>query len=141
MLDVGRPLTFNPHLSTSESPITGAATESLNYQGFINLMIISLIVSHIRLMYENYIKYGWMFSPSAFSWLVEPKTIAFIIGIFSVIGSSILVNFTLESMFSKLNYWIFNLLHILNFSALLAVPVLFHKFPQYFQIHPRIIKV
>lgn len=126
MQDIGRPLTFNPHLSNAISPLDVDNKTQLNYQGFINLMIITLIVSHLRLMYENYLKYGMMIS-SPFKMAIEFKSVIFFGSTIALMIFSILACFILESLANKINYWVFNFLHLVNFSALLVLPIFGHK--------------
>lgn len=91
-------------------------------------MIIALIVSNLRLMYENYLKYGMMISPSSvISIFTDKRNILFFTLTGIVIVIVVLVNFTLEWCANWINYYLFHILHIINFACLLIVPITFHK--------------
>jgi len=128
--DIGRPLTFYPHLSNVESPLEEKRLDENNYRGFINLIIIALILSHLRLMWENYVKYGILLTPrNIVKFLLENDNLIFVsacilIGVFSIITSFILVKASSKSKYD----FIFNTLHTLNLTFLLCAPLGFHRY-------------
>lgn len=57
------PLSFVPCTSEKISLLSSEAPQQ-NYRGLMNLMIIMLISSNARNMYDNYKKYGWLLNVS-----------------------------------------------------------------------------
>lgn len=128
--DIGRPLTFYPHLSNIDSPLEEKRLKENNYRGFINLLIIALVLSHVRLMYENYIKYGILITPqNIFKFVTEHDNFIFLSATILLLSFAVIFTFILEKAASKskANTPIL-ILHGLNLITLLTVPLLFHKF-------------
>jgi len=127
--DIGRPLTFYPHLSNIESPLEEKRLKENNYRGFINLLVIALILSHLRLMWENYVKYGLLLTPSNFFKIVmEHDNFIFLSACFCIISFSVCVTFLLEkasTRFKSNSFFLF--VHFINFCFLLSAPLYFHK--------------
>jgi hypothetical protein len=128
--DIGRPLTFYPHLGNIESPLEEKRINENNYRGFINLIIIALVLSHLRLMYENYIKYGLLLtSKNIFNFFGEQNNLVFFSVTFGLISNSVILTFLFEKLSSKahshLIYWV---LHTLNLTVLLVGPIYMHKY-------------
>ena len=128
--DIGRPLTFYPHLSNIESPLEEKRINENNYRGFINLLVIALVLSHLRLMYENYIKYGLLLTPgNAFKFVLQSNNLIFVSVSMSIIAFSVVLTFFIEKASSKSHshiiYWG---LHTLNMAFLLVAPVYLHKY-------------
>jgi len=128
--DIGRPLTNNPHLSHIISPLEAENYMKQNYKGFLNLIILALVVSHLRLMYENYMKYGWLISPKyIFSFLSESNNFIYLTASFTLIFCSIFLAFLTEKALGRYkNNIILKIIHLLNLSFLLIFPVYMHKF-------------
>lgn len=127
--DIGRPLTFYPHLSNIESPLEEKRLNENNYKGFINLIILALVLSHLRLMWENYIKYGLILTPkNVFNFLFTDNNFIFPAYSLAHMLFAILFTFGVEKIRSKSAYNPLHLIfHIINLGALLIVPLLFHK--------------
>jgi diacylglycerol O-acyltransferase-1 len=128
--DIGRPLTNNPHLSHINSPLEGENYMNQNYRGFLNLIILALVVSHLRLMYENYLKYGILISPkNIYSFISEPNNFVYLTASFALIFSSIFLTFLIEKALGRYkNNVILKLMHFANLSFLLIFPVYMHKY-------------
>jgi hypothetical protein len=131
--DTGRPLTFYPHLSNIESPLEEKRLNENNYRGFINLIIIALVLSHFRLMWENYVKYGLLLTPAnIIEFATQHENILFVSASIFIMFTSIIITYFLQLAQKKLSP-VFILLHILNLSFLLSAPIYLHK---YNLIHP-----
>jgi len=128
--DIGRPLTFYPHLSNIESPLEEKRLGENDYRGFVNLIVTVLILSHFRLMWENYVKYGIMITPlKIFSFLSEYENLMFIMAIFLLSCIVIIITFRVEVMASRSKFKVpFDLLHTLNLGSLLIIPIYLHKY-------------
>lgn len=55
------PASKNMHTASKESPLSSAATKQ-NYRGFFNLGVIILLISHFRLIVDNWVNHGFRFS-------------------------------------------------------------------------------
>ena len=131
--DIGRPLTFYPHLGNIESPLEQKRLNENNYRGFINLIIIALVLSHLRLMWENYVKYGLLFTPrNMVEFFLRNENFIFVSGSFAIMSFSVIFTYFLEIMQKKSNPF-FLLIHFINLIFLLLAPLYFHK---YSLIHP-----
>jgi len=128
--DIGRPLTNNPHLSHIQSPLEAEIYMNQNYRGFLNLIILALVMSHLRLIYENYLKYGILISPeNIFKFVSEAHNFVYLSASFVLIFSSILLTFLIEKALGIYRHnYILKVLHFLNMSFLLVFPVYMHKF-------------
>ena len=128
--DIGRPLVNNPHLSNIISPLELENYSKQNYRGFLNLLILVLIVGNIRLMFENYMKYGLLIYPmDSIRYIFDGKNLTYLISNILLILSSIILCFLIEKAISKnrknplLNY-----IHACNLFLLLFFPIYMHKF-------------
>ncbi len=130
--DIGRPLTFYPHLSNIESPLEQKRINENNYRGFINLLIIALILSHLRLMWENYVKYGILLAPmNIIRFMLEYDNFIFLSVSFLIVSFSVITTYLLELATSKSEYksqFIFTTLHTLNLTFLLLAPLSLHRY-------------
>jgi hypothetical protein len=129
--DIGRPLTFYPHLSNFESPLEKSRIQQYNYQGFINLIGLALVLSHVRLMYENYLKYGILLSPSnLLKFGIEKGNSIFLTGTLMQMGSAIYLTYLIElfASRSKSTSKLSIILHLTNLLALLIVPLFYHRY-------------
>ena len=61
MSDYMGPLAFQP-VRTERPSLLSTDSDHQNYRGFINLAFMILIANHIRLILENFIKYGVLFN-------------------------------------------------------------------------------
>ena len=126
--DTGRPLTFYPHLSNIESRLEEKRQHQNNYRGFINLIVIALILSHLRLMWENYVKYGLLLTPTNMvKFALQNDNLLFVSSSTLIISFSIVVTYLLEKV-QKKSSDVFIMLHLLNLGFLLSSPLLFHKY-------------
>ena len=128
--DIGRPLTNNPHLSHIVSPLESEIYHTQNYRGFLNLLILALVVSHLRLMYENYLKYGLLISPiNIIGFLFSGSNFIYLTASMILILSSIIMVFLIEKAFGKYrNSLILKILNLLTLLFLLVFPIYMHKF-------------
>lgn len=128
--DIGRPLTNNPHLSHIVSPLEGHNYMNQNYRGFLNLIILALVVSHVRLMYENYLKYGLLISPkNIYSIISESHNFVYLTASFALVFSAIFLAFLIEKALGRFkNNVVLKLIHAVNLVFLLFFPVYMHKF-------------
>jgi len=128
--DIGRPLTNNPHLSHILSPLEADNYMNQNYRGFLNLIILALVVSHLRLMYENYLKYGLLISPRyIYSFVSEPNNFVYLTASGLSIFSAIVLTFLIEKALGRhKNNFLLKLIHAANLLFLLFFPVYMHKF-------------
>jgi hypothetical protein len=128
--DIGRPLTNNPHLSNVISPLEMENYSKQNYRGFLNLLILVLIVANIRLIFENYMKYGLLIYPrDSIRYIFDSNNITYLIANTLLIYSSIFLCFLIEKAISKTrNNLILNFIHAGNLLMLLIFPIYLHKF-------------
>jgi len=128
--DIGRPLTFYPHLSNIESPLEEKRINQNNYQGFVNLIVTALILSHFRLMWENYVKYGIIITPQMiYSFISTSENFPFFLITLVLILFAVAVTFQLERISSRSKKKIsFDIFHAINLSVLLVVPISLHKY-------------
>jgi len=128
--DIGRPLTFNPHLSNIESPLEEKRINENNYRGFINLIIIALILSHLRLMWENYNKYGILLTPkNLLHFVLRNDNLQFISASLLIMLTSIILAFLIVKVSTgSKNQAFFLFLQLLNLIFLLSAPLAFHKY-------------
>lgn len=128
--DIGRPLTNNPHLSHVISPLEAENYSKQNYRGFLNLLILVLFVSNLRLMFENYMKYGLLIYPMDLIYYVfETNNIIYLIANGFLIISSIILCFLIEKAIAKTkNNLPLRFMHAGNLIFLLSFPIYMHKF-------------
>lgn len=128
--DIGRPLTNNPHLSHIVSPLESEIYHTQNYRGFLNLLILALVVSHLRLMYENYMKYGLLISPiNIIGFLFSGSNFIYLTASMILVISSILIVFLTEKAFGKYrNSLILKILNFMTLLFLLVFPLYMHRF-------------
>lgn len=128
-VDTGRPLTFYPHLSNFEAPLVEKRLKENNYQGFFNLILLALFLTHLRLIYSEFIKYGLLLTPQyVYSIVSDYKNSLFIL--LSVILVSIVTVLTyLIEHFASTNRKLKRIyvFHAFNLFGLVTVPILFHK--------------
>jgi hypothetical protein len=95
----------------------------------MNLIALALVLSHVRLMWENYMKYGFMISPVGIvSFICERNNLIYLSSVFVLCINVIMMTFFLEVYASKnkkntLVYF----LHIMNLTALIVLPLYFQK--------------
>mmetsp|Transcript_11100 Transcript_11100/g.18144 ORF Transcript_11100/g.18144 Transcript_11100/m.18144 type:complete len:735 (-) Transcript_11100:220-2424(-) len=65
------PASKNMHTASKASPLSSAATKQ-NYRGFFNLGVIVLLVSHFRLILDNWVKHGFRLS-TLFDYTVQKQ--------------------------------------------------------------------
>ncbi len=132
--DIGRPLTFCPHLSNIESPLEQKRINENNYRGFFNLIVIALVLSHLRLMYENYTKYGILIIPrKVFDFLIQDDNFVYLLTCIGITSTSIIVAFMLEKLASSFQSrnrtsLVLQFLHGVNLIGLLLVPLKCHDY-------------
>lgn len=129
--DIGRPLTNYPHLSNIISPLEKDVYHKQNYRGFLNLIILALIISHLRLMYENYLKYGIILTAQhVLNFITEKNNFIYLTASGVLVICSIILVFLTEKAVGKNKSFhpIFKIIHFLNLSFLLVFPVYMHKF-------------
>lgn len=128
--DIGRPLTFYPHLSNIESPLEEKRLNGNNYRGFVNLIVTALILSHFRLMWENYVKYGIMITPiKIWSFITDLENFLFFMVVLILSCFAIMFTFYIEKFASRSKIKApFMLLHTFNLVSLLIIPIYMHKY-------------
>lgn len=128
-VDIGRPLTFYPHLTNFESPLVDKNLRQNNYHGFFNLILLALLLTHLQLIMVNFKKYGPLLTPSyIFSIVSNYKNYLFIIlsGLLVIIVT--VSTYFIERLASKSsNQKIADALRIVNISCLVIIPLFFHK--------------
>ena len=125
--DIGRPLTFYPHLSNIESPLEEKRINQNNYRGFVNLIVTALILSHFRLMWENYVKYGIIITPQMIlSFISGSENLPFFLVTFGLSLFAVMVTFQLEK-FSSRSKIPLDIFHAINLSVLLILPISLHN--------------
>lgn len=121
--DMGRPMTFVPHLINIDSPLYYTRRENLHFQGLINLIVVLLVVSHIRLMYDNIMKTGIIFTKERIAALMTSSGFTYIMYIMGFIVFSILNTFFIEKIAYKIqNEFIVGSLNFVNFCIILSAP-------------------
>jgi hypothetical protein len=130
--DIGRPLTNNPHLSHVISPLEMENVSKQNYRGFLNLLILVLIVANIRLMFENYMKYGLLIYPlDIIRYILERNNLIYLIANTFLFSASIILCFLIEKALAKSrnNYdYFLRAMHVGNLFFMLYFPIYMHKF-------------
>lgn len=123
--DMGRPMTFVPHLSNIDSVLYETRINNFHFKGLINLVVVALIVSHIRLMYDNFVKTGLMISKDTVLGLLTSSSFYYFMFVNTVLVISIITCFTIEKLASIIkNENIVSALNFLNFSFILSTPFL-----------------
>lgn len=119
-------------MSNVESPLEEKRIEQNNYRGFLNLAFLALFLSQIRLIYENYVKYGIIFNPQNFVYfLIENNNFLYLFCVGLLIVNVIIYTFIIEMMLSKsgkAKRTILYVAHVINLGALLSVPLYLHKY-------------
>jgi diacylglycerol O-acyltransferase-1 len=113
-----------------ESPLEEKRLKENNFRGFINLIIIALILSHVRLMWENYVKYGLLLTPqNLIKFVSQNDNLIFLPSSIFIMTNAIVLTFLFEKMASKYKTTsgLIVVLHTLNLTFLLGAPLLFHK--------------
>jgi diacylglycerol O-acyltransferase-1 len=128
--DIGRPLTNNPHLSHVISPLEMENVSKQNYRGFLNLLILVLVVANIRLMFENYMKYGLLIYPlDIIRYFIEKNNLIYLIANTLLISASVILCFLIEKALAKSrNNYFLRAMHAGNLFFLLFFPIYMHKF-------------
>lgn len=126
--DMGRPMTFVPHLVNVESVLDKRRIDKFHFKGIINLVVVALIFSHIRLIYDSFMKTGLLLDPrSEVAAFLTADNLKYLGVSASVILSSIAVCFTVEKIAPILkNENLVLILHVINFTFLLFCPVILH---------------
>lgn len=130
--DMGRPMTFVPHVVNVDSVLYHTRINQFQFQGIINLVVTALIVSHLRLMYDNFKEAGIiLFKKSVFDLLGKDSgEFIFLYGVFIIFA--IFTCFMIERLAARIkNEAITNLLNFGNFSILLSSPFILHYFGYY----------
>lgn len=130
--DMGRPMTFVPHLINVDSVLYHTRIRNFQFEGLINLVVIALIFSHLRLMYDNFMKTGLMLSKEGFLGIISHEGAIYGLIYLSFIVSAIIIAYLIEKLAGvirkeKITY----LLNFLNFSMLLSPPFLLKHFGFY----------
>jgi diacylglycerol O-acyltransferase-1 len=55
------PLSYTPSKEIRTSLLSGESPEQ-NYRGLFNLAVLLLVVNNIRIIIDNFFKYGWLVS-------------------------------------------------------------------------------
>jgi hypothetical protein len=123
MKDMGRPMTFVPHLINVDSVLYHTRIKNFQFQGLINLVVVALIFSHIRLMYDSFMKTGLMLSTQGFlsTFTRTSIEVTAMYAFFIIFG--IFNCFFIEKLASIIkNRKITYFLNFINFTILLSVP-------------------
>lgn len=131
--DMGRPMTFVPHLVNVESVLDKRRIDKFHFKGIINLVVVALIFSHIRLIYDSFMKTGLLLNPkSEVAAFLTTDNLKYLGVSASVILSSIAICFSLEKAAPILkNENLILLMHVFNFGFLLFCPVILHSLGLY----------
>jgi len=127
--DMGRPMTFVPHLINIDSPLYETRINNFHFKGIINLVVVALIVSHLRLMYDNFVKTGLMLNKETFFAMASSSSMNYFSFCSAIMISSIFMCFSIEKLavFIK-NETVIYLLNFTNFTYLLSTPWLLYHF-------------
>lgn len=130
--NMGRPMTFNPHLINIDSPLYSSRIENFHFRGLINLIVLALIFSHLRLMYDNFIKTGLMLSTEGFINILGENSLQYLIISAIFILLSITFSYLIEKLAGGINNEnIIQSLNFLNLGGLLGLPVVLHYLGYY----------
>jgi len=130
--DTGRPLTFYPHLSNFEAPLIEENLKQNNYQGFLNLILLIVFLTNLDLIYRNFLKYGFLLTPSYIISIVSNwKNFFFIFLSCILVLINTILTYGIEKFASTTkNYHLKRIyvFHIFNIASLLIFPLFLHKF-------------
>ena len=131
--DMGRPMTFVPHLVNVESVLEKERVSNFKFQGLINLIVVALIFSHIRLMYDNFKKSGLLVKLHNLDEIADRDSLLYMAIGGTMIVVSIVFCYIIEKLASVIKAkTMIGLLHTLNISVLLACPVILHYLKFYY---------
>ncbi|KAM3132959.1 hypothetical protein pb186bvf_014955 [Paramecium bursaria] len=122
MSDYMGPLAFQP-VRTERPSLLSTDSDHQNYRGFINLAFMILIANHIRLILENFIKYGVLFN-NMFSIQLGPSNTGQTLSAILYLAFSILIGYGLQILQFKLNIntGIIKLLNTINIGLTFVIP-------------------
>lgn len=130
--DMGRPMTFVPHLINVDSPLDEKRVSNFQFKGIINLMVVALVVSHLRLMFDNFKKSGWLLTTEGMHLIFDIENIIYIAISGGQLIFAILFTYIVEKNASLIKVpLIINLLHTANIVLLLACPFIIKAFGLY----------
>ena len=93
----------------------------------MNLMGLILFFSQFRLIWENYLKYGFIISAKNIMLYISAKNnIIYISCCFSIFLFCIITCFIIEKLLSRRDIRILYILHVINLGFLLTGPLIFH---------------
>lgn len=130
--DFGRPMTFIPHLVNIESVLEKGRVDKFNFKGLINLVVIALVFSHIRLIFDSFKKYGFLVTLNVFEYDHKDFLILAISAYMNIF--SIVLCFLIERLAAQVGSKKENLIticHTFNIIVLLSLPIFLHKFKLY----------
>ncbi|EGF82147.1 hypothetical protein BATDEDRAFT_34607 [Batrachochytrium dendrobatidis JAM81] len=116
--------TFRIHNSIRASPLSKESLEQ-NFRGFFNLSMLLLGVSNLRLIVENFQKYGWLLNLPSSGFSLTDVHMAILSIIFQIFN--VLVAFSAEKCaahYQENTYvlWFIQAVHAANISATIIVP-------------------
>lgn len=130
--DMGRPMTFVPHLVNVESVLEEARVSSFKFQGLINLIVVALIFSHIRLMYDSFKKSGLLVKLNNMTEFFDKNNVMYLLIGGGMIILSIIVCYIIEKIAAAIRKpLIISILHSINLLVLLSCPVILHYYKFY----------
>ena len=126
--DMGRPMTFVPHLINVDSVLYYTRRHNFEFKGIINLVVVALILSHLRLMYDNIVKSGLQLNVGSFLSLLNLNN-TYILAICGGLTIICILNaFIIEKIAPMINNMLLtNCMNFCNFALLLSCPVIIKK--------------
>jgi hypothetical protein len=130
--DMGRPMTFVPHLINVDSVLDANRVGDFKFNGIINLVVVALIFSHLRLMFDNFKKSGLLLSKEGFETIFSHDNVLYVLVSGGMTLSSIFICYTIEKLAPLIKVpAIINLLHTANITYLLSCPFVISKLGLY----------
>lgn len=115
--------TFLVHTTLRASPLSKESSEQ-NYRGLLNLALLLLFVLNLRLVIENYIKYGLLLKLPSLEWIKSNVTNLAQAGIVFVLDA-LLAIFAL--VIQRVGVWV-DLLSAINCVLVITIPTLISWF-------------
>lgn len=130
--DFGRPMTFVPHLINVDSVLDENRVSNFKFNGLINLVVVALIVSHIRLIYDSFKKTGLLLTTDLV--ILQSSSIPYVaitayMNIFAIVFCYLIER--LAPILGSKKIMLINSLHILNLALLLSLPFILHFYKFY----------
>ena len=123
--DMGRPMTFVPHLINVESVLEENRVSNFKFQGIINLVVIALIFSHIRLIYDSFKKTGLLLSSEGFKYIITKESVLYLLIGLGMMGLAIVLCYLIEKLAAAIKKpLVISILHAVNLGILLLCPVI-----------------